>query len=236
MVDNIEIMLKSGSSDGSILSALKCIGKIALPWDKIRVSSHIFEVDSVYFEDIDLAIEYLIKNLDSDFSIIHCSHSKNGEKEISLLFRELEKKEIYIQFVNKAPNFTLEQFHYYEQFFYNIYQSLDSKIYYKSFVGVASKNKFYRENGLLDINFYNAPFIEESFFYRCLTPKSAYGKWHTKEQLLQAPFYSIKELDDEVLEIIQFEQPIDITNKQHIENMRSLQSYLSQHNTYPEDL
>ncbi|WP_066631284.1 hypothetical protein [Labilibacter marinus] len=237
MANNIEIMLTAAMPAKTVVrDILNSVEGFKINWTEIFVWSTSFEDDTKDFQIFEEAINSFIDNIEEEDSCIYGESKLGEESKYSLLIKHIDNEQLYVQFVNEAPNFTLEQFHYYEQFFYNIYQSLDSKIYYKSFVGVASKNKFYRENGLRDKLFYNDPFLEETFCYRCLTPKAIYGEYHTKKQLLQAPFYSIKELEDEVLEIIQFEHPIDITNKQHIENMRKLRTYLSEHNTYPEDL
>ncbi|WP_068475859.1 hypothetical protein [Saccharicrinis aurantiacus] len=237
MIDNIEIQFTVAMpTKESIRDILNSIKNFNINWTEIFVWSSSFPDDTKDYQIFEDAINGFINNIEEEDSFIYSERKLGEHSKHALLMKHINDEQLYVQFVCEEPNFTLEQFHYYEQFFYNIYQSLDSKIFYKSFVGVASKRKFYRENDLMDINFYTDPFLEEDFCYRCLTPKSVYGKWHTKEQLLQAPFYSIKELANETLEIIQFEHPIDITNTQHIENMRSLQTYLSEHNTYPEDL
>ena len=243
MVKNVRIFLKIEGVNEEVLQCIfDKVKSLDLKYNLIRGYDEINEempVFSNYSEGVSWYLnKYMYRNDCNRQNSIHF-FQKELLSDMANIYRfgirilDDASSEIFLE--SEEPDLDLTKFRYYEQFFYDLYRSLPGQVSYKSFVSVAQQNKFYRTNGLLDIMFSNEPFFNASFFYRVITPQSVYGKWHSKEQLLSAPFYSIKELEDEILEIRQFELPFSKDSKEQIVGLRFLLTYLSENNTYPDD-
>ncbi|AZQ65481.1 hypothetical protein EI427_25040 [Flammeovirga pectinis] len=74
----------------------------------------------------------------------------------------------------------------------------------------------------------------ESYFYHCVSIPSKYEKHHTKAQLLNCPFIKVEEWEDGSIEMLHYNNPLDIESDENIEQIRKVRKYLSENNLYSE--
>ncbi|PWJ42699.1 hypothetical protein [Sediminitomix flava] len=144
----------------------------------------------------------------------------------------IEKGITRITFYNLQEDLTSAHFREYDDFFTKLYQSLPNKAGYVCYVDVGNHKRFFREHDLRKYKCYSDPFMNQTFFWHCITPPSIYEKYNTKEQLLGCPFYSIKELEEGHLDIQQFDEPLEITSEKSLNYLHEVRKYLSENNLY----
>ncbi|MBB6463608.1 hypothetical protein [Flammeovirga kamogawensis] len=120
----------------------------------------------------------------------------------------------------------------YDTFFFNIYKSLPNGLGYVSWVDVGNYYKFDSKYGLDKFEFYDSVFNEKPLFYHCVTTEEVYEEDHTKEQLLNCPFIKVEEWEGGSIEMLHYNNPLEIESEENIEQIRKVRKYLSENNLY----
>ncbi|MBB6463603.1 hypothetical protein [Flammeovirga kamogawensis] len=156
------------------------------------------------------------------------------KSESSLVFILSNENIFRITHYSNDEAFSEINFSNFDTFFFNLYKSIPNGLGYVSWVDVGNYYKFDSKYGLDKFEFYDSVFNEKPLFYHCVTTEEVYEEDHTKVQLLNCPFIKVEEWEDGSIEMLHYNNPLDIESDENIEQIRKVRKYLSENNLYSE--
>ncbi|NME69094.1 hypothetical protein [Flammeovirga aprica] len=202
-------------------------------WNSISKNIDLYEEN--YITDtykVDLYDFFSITDVKSKIVYSFDKENAKTNTESSLVFILSNDNIFTITYYSNDKSFCEINFLKFNTFFFNLYKSLPNGLGYVSWVDVGHKSQFLRKHDLAGNIVINGAFNDQSFFYHCVTLPEIYEEFHTKDQLLHCPFIKVEEWEDGSIEMLHYNNPLDIESEENIEQIRKVRKYLSEHNLY----
>ncbi|GJM63064.1 hypothetical protein [Persicobacter diffluens] len=167
-----------------------------------------------------ISFSYVIKG-DTDYEYVDKAVHFRYEENVFTISLYYEKDQI-----------DSDKFIFIDSFLLELYRSMPEGLGYVSWVDVGNQFLFAKNNELLQYKFYSNVFNEKLYFWHCVSKPSLYKRYHSKEQLLNCPFVKVEEWEDGSIEMIHFEDPMEITSEKSIHQIKKVWKHLSENKLY----